>query len=206
MKRGFVLDKNREDAEQKPLSMTHCMKRGFTFIELLVVVLIIGILSAVALPQYQVAVMKARLAATMPAVATLKTAAELYYLENGFYDQYDMSLAIDSIGGCRTNYNSGDVDIFWCGNFFINYIGGGGRGANNIMAGVGENPSSSNPTELQYVAYLDHSSYPNRRECLAYKENEVANKVCKSMGGVPDGTDSTALSWARTPVNVYVLP
>lgn len=75
------------------------MSKGFTLIELLVVVLIIGILSAVALPQYEMAVEKARFTQALTAQKALVDAEQIYYMANGNYTS-----------------NLGDLDISFPGN------------------------------------------------------------------------------------------
>ena len=60
------------------------MKKAFTLIELLIVVLIIGILAAVALPQYQKAVNKSRLNEWLVSIKGYYAGIESYLLANGF--------------------------------------------------------------------------------------------------------------------------
>ena len=61
------------------------MNKGFTLIELLVVVLIIGILAAIALPQYTKAVERSRMAEAVQVLGDLATAQSIFYMQHNAF-------------------------------------------------------------------------------------------------------------------------
>ena len=60
-------------------------QKGFTLIELMIVVAIIGILAAIAIPQYQNYVGRSNVAAAVQTLSSNKTGLENYVMENGFF-------------------------------------------------------------------------------------------------------------------------
>lgn len=75
-------------------------KKGFTLIELLIVIIIIGVLATLAIPQYTKLVEKARAAEALTMVGALRSSEASYKLESG---SYTTDLTKLYVGGLSTS-------------------------------------------------------------------------------------------------------
>jgi prepilin-type N-terminal cleavage/methylation domain-containing protein len=172
-------------------------QKGFTLIELLIVVFIIGILIAVAIPQYELAVDKAEFMQMITDIDAVKKAEEVYFQSKGDYSRNLDHLYVNLRGYELDTTNTSEVmykNLEHPGQYIQlkgaiyrqnDDFGDGRKTAANIFA-------KSARSQAMYYVYLDQAYrgngenriFPNqeKRQCVAYFNHPRSQRLCKSMG------------------------
>ena len=140
-------------------------RKGFTLLELLVVVLIIGILVAIALPQYKRVKEKTIMAEGMQLAKQIAEANQRYYLMHGEYAEDINNLDINFSGQLIVLY---DINRIETNNFIIATMGS----SKTTMATIQRKPFAT-----LYSIYIPRTN-PNNFGCYLYS---TATKIQKEL-------------------------
>ena len=153
-------------------------KKGFTLLELLVVVLIIAILSAIALPQYQLAVDKAQFAKMQTIVSSVRKSYQNYVLLHGKGPKSFKELDIDILHEGEEYDPMGFFKCVTLTDMYICMSGGGVDYGGNVRAFKKDLSFIYLENLLKSGTLTDIFS----RQCHALKNSTRANRLCNEVG------------------------
>ncbi|ACC98479.1 Type II secretion system subunit H, I [Elusimicrobium minutum Pei191] len=163
------------------------MKKGFTLIELLVVVLIIGILAAIALPQYNKAVEKSRAVEMLSNLSSLKKSVDIFFMEGGDIDHLDIESLSIEIPGAKISGSTGLNKIET-----RNFIYRVGRASDSTGSPIVTATRVRNSNTLYLAMQLTPPTHSCHNTCCWYT---AANEsLCKAIGFTETAAQSCSIT------------
>lgn len=157
-------------------------KKGFTLIELLVVVLILGILAAMAMPQYFKAVERSRMTEAVTLLSNISAAQQRKYLQTNRYSTTYNGLDVAPAGASgATYYTKGGVTDGTNGNGFGVALSGTTYTDGHAIA-TREANGASNDAGLNYQYSLIRYYASDLTQCNGANANGQA--LCADFCGI----------------------